>query len=186
MKITFVALALEDIKLSKLHRSGRIISRINHAVTDEKYHINENMSGDELLYWYNNLDEENQTIVESISLFLQSEEQYVIKDIYNIRSQHEAGFVTERKMYQLFVGFIATLMVIITVLTNALYHLSAKHNRLVVDSNILTAFISLYENVSGHISEHGAEELIAPSEDISDGQQHEANIHDVTPLETEE
>lgn len=180
MKITFIALALEGIKLSKLHRSGRIISRINNSLFDTTSHIHVDMTGDQLFEWYNNLDETNQTIVDDLVLFLPEEEQYVIKDIYNIRVHHDTGFESERKMYQLVVAFLATAMVIVTLLTNMLYHFSAKQGRLVVPSNIVDALTSIYSEVSNHVSEHGVDSIADPSIDKSDGQINE----EVVPEET--
>lgn len=179
MKITFIALALEGIKLSKLHRSGRIISRINNCLNDEELHINDNMTGNQLFEWYNKLDEENQVIIDGLSLFLPEEEQYVIKDIYNVRIQHELGYESERKRYKLVVAFLATGMVIVTVLTNGLYHILAKQEKLVAHSNIAEAFFNIYSEVSEYVTEN---DTASKSETLTDVGSTTGEIPEVTEV----
>lgn len=181
MKLTFIALALEDIKLSKLHRSGRVISRINNCIQDDNLQINADMTGDELLKWYNQLDEENQILIDELSLFLPEEEQFIIKDIHNVRVQHESGYETERNMYKMLVAFVATTMVIITLVTNTLYYMLSKQEKLVAHSNILEVFISIYRHVREHVSTEGTSTIIEPSIDKSDGIEHTTDSTEVKP-----
>lgn len=190
MKISFLAVALGDIKLSKVHRSNRIVGKINNLIDDSIQHISPDMTGDDIIEWYTGLDVTLQNQIDRVNLFDKAEREYIVKDLQNLREEQKSKKHTQDKLYQLSVGFLATTMVLISLLATCLYYLNAKHNGLLVHSNLTEGIAALFvktekvvETISAETGGEPPPELPVPADTAEEEPVPELDEESEVPLE---
>lgn len=146
MNLPMLAVILEEHSLGKISNASRVVKIINDLIKDDNLKINLDMTGIELSEIFKQLDYDTQMLIIDVPLFDAQETSMIGTQINLLDAADNDKYNLNKRLRELFVSFIFTIMTIIAVILMFLYDYNAKYRKLEVESTIISGFTSVLKS----------------------------------------